>query len=159
MNNIEELTKEIGRIQSLMNVSAQGWTPALSVEQRGKVIDVLEAAMNTRQMTAAGPLAKALNGLPEPHERAALDIARSLAKIDGPNAVSPFRDDRLTKAYTSEQRYDAYWKARESGSASSMSNDVLSKAKALPPMYPASSVVKPKNAMSTTVKPKRGMSR
>jgi hypothetical protein len=140
--NAQALTAEIGRIEKLITIKTNQWTPPMTAEQRSKAVELTEAAMGLRHQMATGHLAKELNRTLEPHQMAAMSLARSIANYDAPGTPNPF-----------QRAQDA--KAKPTNSA-----DVLSQAKALPPMYS----IKPQQMAGAAApqqkpKAKRGMSR
>lgn len=80
----------------------------LSTQDRATVVDTAEAAIEKADGYATGSdrLANALNAMPEPHHRAAMGLARTLAVVDaaGSNA-NPFKNEKLKIAYRRERAF------------------------------------------------------
>ncbi|MCL6482850.1 MAG: hypothetical protein I4O49_01515, partial [Janthinobacterium lividum] len=56
--NAQALTAEMGRIEKLISIKTNQWTPPMTTEQRSKAIEFTEAAMGLRHQIATGHLAK-----------------------------------------------------------------------------------------------------
>ncbi|WP_342234367.1 hypothetical protein [Ralstonia sp. OTU4908] len=158
--NAQALTAEIGRIEKLITIKTNQWTPPMTAEQRSKAVELTEAAMGLRHQMATGHLAKELNRTLEPHQMAAMSLARSIANYDAPGTPNPFQNEQLRRAYVSEQAFAANVRAQDAKAKPTNSADVLSQAKALPPMYS----IKPQQMAGAAApqqkpKAKRGMSR
>ena len=158
--NAQALTAEMGRIEKLISIKTNQWTPPLTPDQRTQAVELTAAAMGLRHQMATGHLAKELNRTLEPHQMAAMSLARSIAHYDAPGTTNPFQHDQLRRAYTSEQAFAASVRAQDAKTKHASSADVLGQAKALPPMYST----KPPQMSSSAgqqqkPKAKRGMSR
>lgn len=88
----------------IREVAAQG--RSLSTRDREAVVATAEASIAKVDAFAAGSdrLASALNAIPEPHQRAAMGLARTLATVDAPDkGANPFANERLKSAYQNER--------------------------------------------------------
>lgn len=74
---------------------------------RARIVNLVEHAMATRSVVAEGsdPMVAALNKAAEPHHRAAMSVARSLAIHDGSESRNPFAHEQLSRAYDSEFKH------------------------------------------------------
>jgi antirestriction protein ArdC len=75
---------------------------------RTRIVNLVEHAMATRSVVAEGndPMVAALNKAAEPHHRAAMGVARSLAVHDGSESRNPFTHEQLSRAYDSEFKHN-----------------------------------------------------
>lgn len=81
---------------------------ALSPKDRAIVVATAEASIAKTDTYAVGSdrLANALNAMPEPHQRAAMGLARTLAAGDAAGSnVNPFENENLKAAYHRERAF------------------------------------------------------
>lgn len=81
---------------------------ALSAQDREAVVGTAEAAIAKSDGYAMGSdrLSKALNAMPEPHHRAAMGLARTLATVDAAGSnTNPFENEKLKATYHRERAF------------------------------------------------------
>ncbi|HYD60555.1 MAG TPA: hypothetical protein VEC35_09385 [Noviherbaspirillum sp.] len=101
------LAAELERVATEVRRAVAGDRPELAPAEREQVVRLAESAMSHRHRSVAGsdPAARSAGDMLEPHQFAAMDLARALAAHDSPRMMNPFRDENLAPSYGREQLF------------------------------------------------------